>query len=77
MSPARLASAAIAVAFAAFALTGPVSRGDAGTVAAHLAALPDEVRPAYLALARLTADRALASGRLKPEQASGLLGVLT
>jgi predicted short-subunit dehydrogenase-like oxidoreductase (DUF2520 family) len=58
------------------ALTGPVSRGDAGTVAAHLAALPEEVRPAYLALARLTADRALASGRLKPEQASGLLGVL-
>jgi predicted short-subunit dehydrogenase-like oxidoreductase (DUF2520 family) len=58
------------------ALTGPVSRGDAGTVAAHLAALPEEVRPAYLALARLTADRALASGRLKPSQAEGLLGVL-
>jgi predicted short-subunit dehydrogenase-like oxidoreductase (DUF2520 family) len=59
------------------ALTGPVSRGDAGTVAAHLAALPEEVRPAYLALARLTADRALASGRLKPAQAEGLLGVLS
>ncbi len=58
------------------ALTGPVSRGDAGTVAAHLAALPDDVRPAYLALARLTADRALASGRLKPQQAEPLLGVL-
>jgi predicted short-subunit dehydrogenase-like oxidoreductase (DUF2520 family) len=58
------------------ALTGPVSRGDSGTVAAHLAVLPDEVRPAYLALARLTADRALASGRLSTQQAEDLLGVL-
>jgi predicted short-subunit dehydrogenase-like oxidoreductase (DUF2520 family) len=58
------------------ALTGPVSRGDAGTVAAHLAALPDELRPSYLALARLTADRALASGRLGAQQAEPLLGVL-
>jgi len=58
-------------------ITGPVSRGDAGTVSAHLAVLPDDVRPVYLALARLTADRALASGRLRPEQAEGLLGVLT
>lgn len=58
------------------ALTGPVSRGDAGTVAAHLAALPEAVRPSYLALARLTADRALASGRLAPQRAEGLLGVL-
>jgi predicted short-subunit dehydrogenase-like oxidoreductase (DUF2520 family) len=58
------------------ALTGPVSRGDASTVAAHLAVLPDDVRPAYLALARLTADRALASGRLQAQQAEPLLGVL-
>ena len=58
------------------ALTGPVSRGDAGTVAAHLAALPEELRPSYLALARLTADRALASGRLGAQQAEPLLGVL-
>jgi predicted short-subunit dehydrogenase-like oxidoreductase (DUF2520 family) len=58
------------------ALTGPVSRGDAGTVAAHLAVLPAEVRPSYLALARLTADRALASGRLQASQAEPLLGVL-
>ena len=33
------------------ALTGPVSRGDAQTVAAHLAALPAGVRPAYRAMA--------------------------
>lgn len=58
------------------ALTGPVSRGDVGTVAAHLAVLPDEIRPAYVALARLTADRALASGRLRAEDAEGLLEVL-
>jgi predicted short-subunit dehydrogenase-like oxidoreductase (DUF2520 family) len=58
------------------ALTGPVSRGDAGTVAAHLAVLPAEVRPSYLALARLTADRALASGRLQAVHAEPLLGVL-
>ncbi|HEX5497329.1 MAG TPA: DUF2520 domain-containing protein [Mycobacteriales bacterium] len=62
------------------ALTGPVARGDAGTVAVHLGTLaahdPGAV-PAYVALARLTADRALASGRLRPEQAEALLGVLS
>lgn len=35
----------------AAALTGPVARGDWPTVARHLAALPPEERPAYLALA--------------------------
>lgn len=39
----------------AAALTGPVSRGDWATVAAHLAALPAEERPAYEALARAAA----------------------
>jgi predicted short-subunit dehydrogenase-like oxidoreductase (DUF2520 family) len=61
------------------ALTGPVARGDAGTVAAHLEALAasaPEVLPAYVAMARLTADRALASGRLDPERAGALLAVL-
>ena len=58
------------------ALTGPVARGDAGTVAAHLAVLPDDVRPAYTALARLTADRALTAGRLRADQVAGLLEVL-
>jgi hypothetical protein len=33
-------------------------RGDAGTVRAHLEVLPEETREAYLALARLTAERA-------------------
>ncbi|WBB78875.1 DUF2520 domain-containing protein [Micromonospora sp. WMMD882] len=61
------------------ALTGPVSRGDAGTVARHLdrltATAPDSVE-AYLALARRTADRAIAAGRLRPADAEPLLGVL-
>ena len=34
------------------ALTGPVARGDAATVAAHLDALPDDERETYRALAR-------------------------
>ncbi|MGO4760820.1 DUF2520 domain-containing protein, partial [Streptomyces sp. 2MCAF27] len=62
------------------ALTGPVARGDAGTVAAHVAELhrhaPQAV-PGYLAMARSTADRALAAGLLKPELAEDLLGVLS
>ncbi|HEV2889813.1 MAG TPA: DUF2520 domain-containing protein [Frankiaceae bacterium] len=61
------------------ALTGPVSRGDAGTVTEHLRALratAPEVVPAYVALARLTADRALRDGRLDPRRAEALLDVL-
>ncbi|MFC0503871.1 Rossmann-like and DUF2520 domain-containing protein [Micromonospora costi] len=61
------------------ALTGPVSRGDAGTVERHLdrlaATAPESVAP-YLALARRTADRAIAAGRLRPADAASLLGVL-
>jgi predicted short-subunit dehydrogenase-like oxidoreductase (DUF2520 family) len=61
------------------ALTGPVARGDAQTVASHVAALRDaapEALPAYLALARLTATRAMASGLLRPDDAQRLLDVL-
>lgn len=61
------------------ALTGPVARGDAGTVRAHLDVLAQaapEVLPAYVAMARLTADRALASRRLDPHHAGALLAVL-
>ena len=35
---------------AAAALTGPVARGDWATVERHLAALPDDERPAYEAM---------------------------
>ncbi|WP_051711919.1 Rossmann-like and DUF2520 domain-containing protein [Spirillospora albida] len=60
-------------------LTGPVARGDAGTVADHVAELArvsPESRRAYVALARLTADRALGAGMLKPEDAERLLEAL-
>ena len=60
-------------------LTGPVARGDAGTVAAHvreLAAVSPEARTAYVALARVTADRALAAGLLRADAAEALLDVL-
>lgn len=60
-------------------LTGPVARADADTVAVHLEALasasPEALR-AYVALARLTADRALAAGILAPPAAQRLLDVL-
>ncbi|WP_329219908.1 DUF2520 domain-containing protein [Streptomyces sp. NBC_01485] len=61
------------------ALTGPVARGDAGTVAAHVAELREhapQTVAGYLAMARATADRALARGLLKPELAEDLLWVL-
>ena len=61
------------------ALTGPVARGDAGTVAEHLrqiAAVSAESKEGYVALARLTALRALSAGRLKATEAEGLLEVL-
>jgi predicted short-subunit dehydrogenase-like oxidoreductase (DUF2520 family) len=61
------------------ALTGPVARGDAGTVERHVAAI-DRVAPeavaAYVTLARRTATRALASGRLRAADAEPLLDVL-
>ncbi|HET6876198.1 MAG TPA: DUF2520 domain-containing protein [Jatrophihabitans sp.] len=61
------------------ALTGPVSRGDTATVAAHLrtlAASKPELLPAYRAMARRTAERAQESGRLPAEQAAAVLEVL-
>jgi predicted short-subunit dehydrogenase-like oxidoreductase (DUF2520 family) len=66
------------------ALTGPVARGDVGTVTAHVAAIgaaeaagrAHGVLSAYRYLARSTADRAIASGRLKAADAEALLAVL-
>ena len=61
------------------ALTGPVARGDAGTVAQHVRAVGDvapEILATYRALARATADRALAGHRLQPEVAEALLVAL-
>jgi predicted short-subunit dehydrogenase-like oxidoreductase (DUF2520 family) len=61
------------------AMTGPVARGDAGTVAAHLRAIGQhapEALDAYVAMSRLTAVRALQSGMLSADQAGPLLEVL-
>lgn len=61
-------------------LTGPVARGDAGAVAGHLETLRDaapEALAVYVALARLTADRALAAGLLTAPDAARLLDVLS
>ncbi|GGL42849.1 Rossmann-like and DUF2520 domain-containing protein [Phycicoccus endophyticus] len=61
------------------ALTGPVARGDAGTVRDHLRELDrlaPEIRRTYVALARATALRALDDGRLRPDDAAALLDIL-
>ena len=66
------------------ALTGPISRGDVGTVEAHLAALTEfslsrsnpSVRNSYIALARSTAAKALAMGRITEAQAQRILTAL-
>ncbi|GAA0675304.1 hypothetical protein GCM10010193_30370 [Kitasatospora atroaurantiaca] len=61
------------------ALTGPVARGDTGTVSRHLRQLstvsPD-IGQAYRAMARATAQRAVRNGSLKEESAAALLDVL-
>lgn len=62
------------------ALTGPVARGDAATVEAHLAVLKNQSELAaasYRALARVTADRAVDAGLLSAALAEALLGVLS
>ena len=62
------------------ALTGPVARGDAATVKAHLAVLTEQSELAgssYRALARVTADRAVDAGLLSTALAEALLGVLS
>nr|WP_158887545.1 DUF2520 domain-containing protein [Amycolatopsis anabasis] len=55
------------------ALTGPVARGDTGTVRAHLRVLAEEapdIAPAYVTLAKRTAARASAAGLLAPDGAA-------
>jgi predicted short-subunit dehydrogenase-like oxidoreductase (DUF2520 family) len=61
------------------ALTGPIARGDAGTVGRHIATLQEQapdVVDAYVALGRLTAVRGLAAGLIDVDQATALLDVL-
>lgn len=61
------------------ALTGPIVRGDAGTVAAHL----DDIRTnapqtlaSYVSMARATLDRAVSDGRLLPIRALKIKNLL-
>ena len=54
------------------ALTGPIVRGDLGTVRAHLADLVEQAPhtlPSYVAMARSTLARAVTDGRLVPLRA--------
>lgn len=59
-------------------LTGPVVRGDVGTLAAHLAALEPHprVRETYVALARATADLTREAGRISESQYAGVMDLL-
>ena len=58
------------------ALTGPVVRGDAATVRAHLAALPVEMRASYRENARRALALAQRAGRLLDEHAVAIEAVL-
>lgn len=61
------------------ALTGPVARGDIGTVRKHLEVLGDrapDVAPAYRALAKRTAERSVAAGLLDTAAAKELTDLL-
>jgi predicted short-subunit dehydrogenase-like oxidoreductase (DUF2520 family) len=61
------------------ALTGPIVRGDLGTVRAHLAdiaANAPQTLPSYVALARATLDRAVTDGRVVPIRANRIRDLL-
>jgi len=61
------------------ALTGPISRGDAATVAIHVDTLRREAAgqlATYIAMGQRTAQRALAAGRLTTQQADAITEAL-
>jgi predicted short-subunit dehydrogenase-like oxidoreductase (DUF2520 family) len=61
------------------ALTGPIVRGDLGTVRAHLediAANAPQTLGSYVALARATLDRAVTDGRVVPIRAARIRDLL-
>jgi len=62
------------------ALTGPVARGDVGTVVAHLDALATHLPhllPAYAALSNEMVRLAVRGGELRPERAEPMLDALS
>jgi predicted short-subunit dehydrogenase-like oxidoreductase (DUF2520 family) len=61
------------------ALTGPIVRGDVNTVRAHLHDIGETAPatiPAYVAMAKATADRAVLDGRLMPIRAVKIVRLL-
>ena len=59
------------------ALTGPIARGDAVTVKAHLAVLPQEFLSAYCALGKETVKLAAENGSITPSAAAEMESLLT
>lgn len=76
LGPLMRASLENALASGVGALTGPVARGDVGTVSAHTRALADagteDLRSAYQALSAATAARAEERGLISPEQGGAI-----
>ena len=61
------------------ALTGPIVRGDVGTIRGHLAeiaATAPHTLPSYVAMARATLDRVVTDGRVLPIRATRIRQVL-
>lgn len=58
------------------ALTGPIARGDSGTVAGHLAVLPEYLQQAYRELGLQTVPLAYANGSIDAAAAKTLQGLL-
>jgi len=62
------------------ALTGPISRGDAGTIEQHIRVLREKLPaylPAYCAMGLLTVDLAIKKRTLSPEKAELIKTILT
>ena len=80
LGPLMRASLENALASGEHALTGPVARGDTGTIEAHGRALERDAAPdlaeAYRALSAATARRAVARGLLTPAQGERIMEVL-
>lgn len=58
------------------ALTGPIARGDIGTVQKHLACMPQPFHDAYTAFGILTAQMALANQTITTNQYQQLIHIL-
>ena len=61
------------------ALTGPISRGDVGTIQQHIDVLREKLPaylPAYCTMGRLTLDLAIKKTTLSPEKAAIIKEIL-